>query len=80
MSLLLQDEVIHEVVFQLTDFAFLIDDIKTIANYESLYDEEQDLLMYTLRIFGEFAKTAKMAENNIANGILETAMKILAAD
>jgi hypothetical protein len=34
-------------------------------------------LMYVLRIFGEFAKTPKMAENNTANGIIPICVKIM---
>jgi len=55
----------------------LISDINEMANYESLYPEEQDLLMYVLRIFGEFAKTAKMSEINTTNGIIPICIKIL---
>ncbi|CDW90750.1 ubiquitin carboxyl-terminal hydrolase family protein [Stylonychia lemnae] len=77
MSLILQDQYIHDIVYQLSDFQFLISDINEMANYESLYPEEQDLLMYVLRIFGEFAKTAKMSEINTQNGIIPICIKIL---
>eukprot|EP00347_Sterkiella_histriomuscorum_P004589 403359888 len=80
MSLILQDQYIHDIVYQLSDFQFLINDINEMANYESLYAEEQDLLMYVLRIFGEFAKTAKMSEINATNGLLPICMKIVLDD
>ena len=48
------------------------------SSYESLYEEEQDLLMYVLRIFGEFAKSPKMSENNVHNGIIPICVKIMA--
>ena len=50
------------------------------ANYDSLYPEEQDLLLYVLRIFGEFSKGAKMSELNITNGIIPICIKILIDD
>lgn len=52
-------------------------DIAQMVNYESFYEEEQDLLMYVLRIFGEFAKSAKMAEINTTNGIIPICIKII---
>jgi hypothetical protein len=33
--------------------------------------------MYVLRIFGEFAKSVKMAEHNISNGIIPLCIKIM---
>ena len=77
MSLLLQDQYIHDIVYQLSDFQFLITDISEMASYDNLYNEEQELLLYVLRIFGEFAKTSRMSENNTTNGIIPICIKIM---
>lgn len=77
MSYLVSDMGIHEMVSNLTDFSFLISDLQSVVDYESLYPEEQNLLMYTLRIFGELSKSPKMIERNMTNGILPLTLVIL---
>mmetsp|Transcript_35877 Transcript_35877/g.34933 ORF Transcript_35877/g.34933 Transcript_35877/m.34933 type:complete len:105 (+) Transcript_35877:342-656(+) len=76
MSLLLQDSYIHEIIFQLTDFKFIIADLHEIVNYNQLYVEEQNLVMYVLRIFAEIAMTARLAALNVTNGIIPICVRI----
>jgi len=40
MSLLLADPSIHEMVFKISDFQFLIGDVDELSTYPSLYPEE----------------------------------------
>jgi len=61
MSLLVSDVYIHPVITKITDFNFLIEDIRTLVHYKDIYEEEQDLLMYAIRIYGELARTAQIA-------------------
>jgi hypothetical protein len=77
MSLLLQDSAIHDIVFKLSNFQFLVDDVEELSSYPNLYPEETELLHYVLRIFGEFSRTPIVAEYNITNGLLNTCVKIL---
>jgi hypothetical protein len=51
-----------------------------LASYPTLYNEEQELLLYVLRIFGEFSRTARISELNITNGIIPTCVKIMSDD
>jgi hypothetical protein len=80
MSLLLADLYIHEISYNISDFTFLIHDINEMANYDKLYDEEQDLLLNVLRIFGEFARTRRICLLNIEHMILPVSLKILMDD
>ena len=77
MSLILQDNSIHDMVFKLSDFQFLVGDIDELSTYPSLYPEEAELLLYVLRIFGELAKSPRIAELNLTNGVLVTSARIL---
>ena len=45
-----------------------------------MYNEEQELLLYVLRIFGEFAKTARISEMNISNGLIPVCVRIMVDD
>ena len=76
MSLLLSDPAIHEIVFKISDLQFLVGDIDELASYPQLYTEEQELLLYVLRIFGEFSRTPRISELNLTNGILPTCVRI----
>lgn len=78
MSLLLSDVAIHDIAFKISDFQFLVGDLDELASYPTLYNEEQELLLYVLRIFGEFSRTPRIAELNITNGLLNTCVRIAA--
>jgi hypothetical protein len=41
-----------------------------------VYPEEQELLLYVVRIFGEFSRTARIAELNLTNGLLISCVRI----
>lgn len=71
MSLLLQDTVSHESIDQVTNFDFMVDDIKTIMTYEKVYGVEQDLLLFSFRIFAELAQTAKNANRNLSYELID---------
>ena len=45
--------------------------------FEELFLEEQSLLMFSLKIFGEMSKTPKMVDNNMQNGLLPLLLRIL---
>jgi hypothetical protein len=38
------------------------------------------LLLYVLRIFGEFSRTSRIAELNISNGLINTCIRIMTDD
>jgi hypothetical protein len=77
MSLLLSDVAIHDIAFKISDFQFLVGDVEELSSYPSLYNEEQELLLYVLRIFGEFSRTPKISELNLANNMIPTCIKVL---
>ena len=77
MSLLVQDSFVHDLVWSVTDFSFLAQDIRGVVNYESLYPEEQNLLMYTIRIFAELAKSPRIASKNLQNQVLDICVEVL---
>jgi len=52
----------------------MVDDIKTIMNYDKVYGVEQDLLLFSFRIFAELAQTAKNANRNLSYGLIELAV------
>ena len=64
-------------MFKISDFQFLVADLEELAGYQQLYNEEQELLLYVLRIFGEFARTQKIAELNLTNGIINSCIKLM---
>lgn len=80
MSLVLSDQAIHEIAFKISDFQFLVGDVEEISSYPTLYNEEQELLLYCVRIFGEFSRTARISELNLTNGIIPTCVRIMADD
>ena len=80
MSYLANDIEIHEIVNSTTDFAFLLSDIQQVLDYESLYPQEQNLLMYSLKIFGEMSKSPKMVESVMTNGLIALTLRILEED
>ncbi len=55
----------------------MVGDAEELSAYPTLYNEEQELLLYVLRIFGEFSRTARIAELNISNGIIPTCIRIM---
>lgn len=77
MSLLLTDSAIHDIVLKISDFQFLVGDIEELASYPSLYTEEREILLYAIRIIGEFSRHPKIAEMNITNGMLPCCIKVL---
>jgi hypothetical protein len=77
MSLILSDTAIHDIAFKISDFQFLVGDIEELSAYPTLYNEEQELLLYVLRIFGEFSRTARIAELNISNGVIPICVRIM---
>lgn len=77
MSLLLSDISCHETMFVISNLQFLIGDVDELSLYPSLYAEEQELLLYVLRVFGEFARTQKVSDYNLTNGLLTTCLRII---
>jgi hypothetical protein len=55
----------------------LVGDVEELSSYPTLYNEEQELLLYVLRIFGEFSRTARIAELNVTNGIIPICIRIM---
>jgi hypothetical protein len=54
--------------------------VEELSSYPTLYNEEQELLLYVVRIFGEFSRTPRISELNITNGIIPTCVRIMADD
>lgn len=77
MSLLLSDISCHETVYKISTFQFLIGDCDELSLYPSLYQEEQELLCYVLRMFGEYARTQIISEFNLTNGLYTTCLRII---
>lgn len=78
MSLLLSDQNVHDTAFRVSDFQFLVGDLGELSSYDSLYNEEHELLTYVARIFGEFSIYPKMAQLNTTNGLLPLVVRIAA--
>jgi len=55
----------------------MVDDIKTIMNYDKVYGVEQDLLLFSFRIFAELAQTVKNANRNLSYGLIELSVQVL---
>jgi hypothetical protein len=77
MSLLLRDRLIHDLVYNISDFQFLIHDANEMIGLPQLYKEEQDILLYLINIFCEFSKTPNIAQNFTTNGIITLAFAVM---
>lgn len=77
ISYMVNDIQIHEMVNNSTNFNFLLGDIQSVLEYETLYPQEQNLLMHTMKIFGEMSKTQRTVELNMTNGLLPMTLAIL---
>lgn len=55
-------------------------DVEELSSYPTLYNEEQELLLYVIRIFGEFSRNPRISEFNLTNGIIPVCVKIMTDD
>ena len=49
----------------------MVEDIRTIMSYDKVYGVEQDLLLFSFRIFAELAQTVKNANKNLSYGLID---------